>query len=303
MCVDLAREHQGHAVSEEGGRSGRAADQSKPEAHPTPGTSPRSRIRPWVAIVNTMTDPTSRLPQLHADAFDCPRCSAFSQQDWENIQFEEQGPPRGRIVDDSPGEFTRNSDGQSHFKSQTAKNESQWRTSTCRRCEKRTVWRGEQIIYPPSSPAPLAHPDMPESVAALYNEARAVAAASRRAGAALARAALERLLKELDPEAPTKARLDDRIARVSVRVTSPTAKLLTVCRHVGNESLHGGDNPDEAVILLLTDADSKLMDAIFESINLVVDDLITRPARVDKIYDTVPIGVREGAEAKARKNA
>lgn len=164
------------------------------------------------------------------------------------------------------------------------------------------MWRGEQIVYPPSSPAPLAHADMPESVEVLYNEARAVASASRRAGAALARAALELLLKELDPEAPAKARLDDRIARVSVKVTSPTAKLLTVCRHVGNKSLHGDDTPDDAVLLLLTDDDSKLMDVIFESINLVVDELITRPAQVDKIYDTVPAGVREAAETKAHKS-
>lgn len=295
--MDLAREHQGHAVCEEGGRSDRAADQSKPEAHPTPGTSLRSPTRPWDAIVNTMTSPTSRLPQLHADAFDCPRCSAFSNHEWDNITFEE-GPP----VNDSPRPYTVNSDGQSRQKSPTEKDESRWRASTCKFCKKRTVWRGDQIIYPPASPAPLAHPDMPESVAALYNEARAVAAASRRAGAALARAALERLLKELDPKAPANANLDDRIARVTGKVHTPTAQLLTVCRYVGNKSLHGDDTPDEAVLLLLTDADSELMDAIFESINRVVDDLITKPNQAQQLYEGLPAGVRASAEAKAQKN-
>lgn len=206
------------------------------------------------------------------------------------------------ILNDSPGKITRDGDGEARMKSPTEERHSQWFTSTCRCCGELTVWRGEKIVYPPLSPAPPAHPDMPESVEGLYNEARAVAAASRRAGAALARAALELLLKELDPEAPAKARLDERIARVSMKVTSPTAQLLTVCRHVGNKSLHGDDTPDDAVLLLLTDDDSKLMDAIFKSINLVVDELITRPAQVGEIYDKVPAEVRKSAEVKANKS-
>ncbi len=205
------------------------------------------------------------------------------------------------MLNDSPGPYVVNSEGPLRMKTSNEADESRWRASTCEYCGKRTVWRGDQIIYPTMSPAPLPHKDMPEAVETLYNEARAVAAASRRAGAALARAALELLLKELDKEAPAKANLDDRIALVTKKVNTPTAKLLTVCRHVGNKSLHGDDNPDEAVLLLLTDADSELMDVIFESINLVVDDLITRPALVDDIYDKVPAGVRASAEAKARK--
>ncbi len=59
-----------------------------------------------------------------------------------------------------------------------------------------------------------AHDDMPPHVRDLYEEAAAVAVVSPRAGAAFARVTVERLIKHLDPEAPTHANLDQRIVRI-----------------------------------------------------------------------------------------
>jgi|GEM_PF-3022862 len=142
---------------------------------------------------------------------------------------------------------------------------------------------------------------MPDPVRELYDEASRVAAVSPRAGAALARATLERLLKLLDPDASKSDRLDDYIARVVPRVNAATAKLLTLIRHVGNKSLHVEDIPDDAVVLLLSDDDAGLLGVMFETINSVVDELITRPKQADLLYDAVPATVRLAAEAKAAR--
>jgi len=142
---------------------------------------------------------------------------------------------------------------------------------------------------------------MPAEVRELYDEASAVAAVSKRAGAAFARATLERLLKLLDPDAPPGARLDDYIARVIPRVNVSTGKLLTLIRHVGNKSLHVDDIPDDAVVLLLSNDDAELLGVIFQTINDVVEELITRPNQAAVLYEAVPAAVRAAAEAKAAK--
>lgn len=179
----------------------------------------------------------------------------------------------------------------------------EWRMSECLSCEHRTVWRHDVIIYPLVSPAPTASADMPDEVRPLYEEAAAVAAVSPRAGAALARATLERLLKRLDPDAPKKSQLDDFIVRVLPHVNVATGKLLTLIRHVGNKSLHVEDVPDEAIVLLLSDEDADILGVLFQTINDVVEELITRPNQADLLYEAVPATVRAAAEAKAAKAA
>lgn len=180
---------------------------------------------------------------------------------------------------------------------------SDWYMSECASCNHRSVWRKTALIYPASSPAPVPSEDMPAEVRELYDEASAVAAVSKRAGAAFARATLERLLKMLDPEAPKGTKLDEYIARMLPRVNVATGKLLTLIRHVGNKSLHVEDTPDDAVVLLLTDADVELLGVLFQTINDVVEELITRPNQAAKLYDAVPATVRAAAEAKAAKGA
>ena len=176
-----------------------------------------------------------------------------------------------------------------------------WRMSECSSCSHKSVWRNESLVFPQTSPAPVPSEDMPTEVRELYDEASAVAAVSKRAGAAFARATLERLLKLLDPEAPKGSRLDDFIARAIPRVNLATGKLLTLIRHVGNKSLHVEDVPDDAVVLLLSGDDAELLGVIFQTINDVVEELITRPTQAALLYDSVPAGVRAAAEAKAAK--
>lgn len=242
-----------------------------------------------------MTDESSpnplNAPRLRAPSFVCPHCGAFTQQEWSEIaEVEEDGwsalydlPPSMR----NAGAFWES--------------RPQWWASTCFVCSKKAIWRGDSIVFPSASALPRPHRDLAGAALTLYDEAAAVAPHSRRASAALARAALEALLKQLD--ASPRIALDDRIAKVQSQVSQPLGQLLTIVRHVGNKALHGADDTDELVALVLDGEDAEVLEVLFEAINGLVDELITRPQNVSSMYAKVPASIREAAEAKAAKKS
>jgi hypothetical protein len=227
-------------------------------------------------------------PRFEAASFACPRCNTLAQQDWGALEvYDEMSGQWGQASDEPFGRV---------------ESPARWSLSTCFACKHGSVWRRGELIYPAnakSGPAPAV--DMPDLVRELFEEARAVTPLSRRAGAALARAALERLLRDLDPDAPRGTKLDGFIARLRTRVSTPLLKLLTPLRHIGNQSLHVADAPDGLVALYLNSADDELVDLIFAAINSLVDELITRPRVVSELYDQLPPGVREAAERRAEQ--
>jgi hypothetical protein len=136
---------------------------------------------------------------------------------------------------------------------------------------------------------------MPEGVRALYSEATEVFAVSRRAGAALARATLEALLREVDPDAG-KANLDERMARMEGRLSTTLWDTLDLVRHVGNKALHVSGVPDEAVVLVLDEEDTEVGPALFEIINDVVDETIVKEQKRARLADLIPQSVRDGVD-------
>jgi hypothetical protein len=168
-----------------------------------------------------------------------------------------------------------------------------WNAAQCESCKAFSLWRDELMIYPANSPAPSAHPDMPEEVQALYVEARNVMPVSRRAGAALARATLEALLKNLFPEHSARANLETRISLASEVVSGPLAELLTVVRHAGNKALHVDENPDELTVLVLDPQDVEVAEFLFIAINDLVEERVTRPRQTSALFDKLPRSVRD----------
>ena len=67
--------------------------------------------------------------------------------------------------------------------------------------------------------------------------------------------------------------------------------MLTVIRHVGNKALHGSDTPDDSVVLILDDTQTELVDLIFESINQLVDELVTKPNSSKRFLAMLPPSV------------
>jgi hypothetical protein len=213
-------------------------------------------------------------PVLNQDAFDCPRCGAFAHQEWRQLDVNEGD----WLVNGEQRVFVR-------F----------WKEARCNRCRLPSVWRDDQMIYPLARLGAQPHADMPDEVRELYNEAAAVAAVSRRAGAALARATVERLIKHLDPDAPTGANLAVRIARIKQRgVSTPVGQMLDVVRATANELLHEKDEPGELVVLVLDDDEGpQLVELFLEVTNELVDELITKPTTTRGLWDKLSPGIKE----------
>ncbi|WIB42821.1 DUF4145 domain-containing protein [Curtobacterium sp. MCLR17_058] len=254
--------------------------------------------------------PAGRRPDRNRKAFTCPTCGAFSAQTWHALGYQEIDP----ASDQEPWfreleELAELDDQDAPWNQTTPWLEPTepwvvggiWAAAQCAVCQALTIWRHSLIIHPASKGAPAPHPDMPPAAAELYEEARSVVAMSRRAGAAMARATLERLLRDLDPEADGKLTLDRRIERILARVSSGLGRVLDVIRHVGNKSVHVSDSSDDKVLVLVLDEeDAAVVDVLFSAINQLVDELVTKPAQYRKLFDQLPDGVRRGIEDRSK---
>ncbi|MFK0003369.1 hypothetical protein [Paenarthrobacter sp. NPDC090522] len=134
-------------------------------------------------------------PVFNQKTFNCPRCGAFAAQDWRRLFYWDangnnqlahdhgfadqlQGTPEGVYYEGWP-----------------------WVASMCAGCDDMALWIDERLVFPTTDAladeVPEPNPDMPVRVIGLYREAAAVLPHSRRAAAALCRAALEALAKHL----------------------------------------------------------------------------------------------------------
>lgn len=218
-----------------------------------------------------------RAAQANKPAFHCPSCGVYAKQTWAALLRETRlGPGVPVEVEHVPGKWL---------------GRATLRAATCAHCGKYSIWRKHQMIYPVTTIGPSAHPDMPAEVSALYEEAAAVAAVSLRAGTAFARVVVERLLKAVDTDAPLRATLEQRIDRIADRVSTSLLKLLDIVRVAGNGAVHVDESPDVVVVTAL-DADQgpELVELLLDAANRIVDELITRPATVDRHWNTLPQG-------------
>ncbi len=232
-----------------------------------------------------MPDPetSDNAPSYRNSKSNCPRCGALAHQTWSDLLIEDGDGFIGARDDKSarPGPFGPEGN--------------YWSMSTCFACDEASVWRGHQLIYPPANPLPKPHTDMPDAARELYDEARAVAAISRRAGAALARAALEALLKELRPQ--SDGRLDERIAALQPEVSLGLWQILSVLRHTGNKALHGAD--EDGLVAIVMDDDGATLSLLLGAINDLTEELVSRPAQAANLFGMLPTGVAAEALRKA----
>ncbi|MCU1532313.1 MAG: hypothetical protein JWO49_1884 [Arthrobacter sp.] len=176
-----------------------------------------------------------------------------------------------------------------------------WHVSQCASCQNLAMWRGQVMVFPSEiekTAVPDPAPDMPAEAEELYREAAATLAVSRRAAAALCRAALESLVSTLTADAPSKSRLDDRLALLSRDVSQPVWEVLQAVRHIGNTALHGADDTDESIRLYLGDTDPQIPLMFFEAMNMLVDEKIVRPARAASLFSKLPQGVQDAIHRK-----
>lgn len=241
-------------------------------------------------------------PEYKLDAFNCPHCGAYSAQTWKESSWL-------RSVDSRISNVA---------------------LSICERCEQVAVWVEDmnslqpikqapnldagagygggyssvkskrvipkeptkgRLIYPDISIAPSPHDDMPENVKEDFLEARTIVSKSPRGAAALLRLCVQKLMPHLGEKGKD---INKDIANlVKKGLPIEVQQSLDSLRIIGNESVHPGQ------MALKDDIDTAMR--LFELLNFIVEDRITRPKKISGLYNTLPQSKRDGIDKRDGK--
>ena len=200
-------------------------------------------------------------PALDKDAFNCPYCTAYAHFHWSSVNV-------------SVGKGVTAID---------------YRTARCGRCARWTMWtRGGTLIEPAKLTSPLAHPDLPEACQSEYEEARKVLPHSPRASAALLRLCIQKLCKELG--ASGKDITADIAKLVKDGLDAKIQKALDIVRVTGNNAVHPGT-------LDLQD-DPARVSKLFKVVNLIVEEMITKPKEIEDLYGGLPDRAKQAIQKR-----
>jgi hypothetical protein len=195
-------------------------------------------------------------PKFRRTAFNCPGCHAYASQVWCE-PWAKHSNDFARVVDLM---FAR-----------------------CSHCNKHSIWRQQEMIYPEESRASLPSSDMPEDVARDYEEARSILLRSPRGAASLLRLCIQKLCISLgEPGRDLNADIGSLVAR---GLNPKVQRSLDVVRVIGNEAVHPGQ------IDLHDDVDTA--SNLCELVNLIVESMITQPRIVDALYEKLPESKKE----------
>ncbi|MBO3361362.1 DUF4145 domain-containing protein [Clostridium perfringens] len=210
-------------------------------------------------------------PKIFGTRFTCPHCNTLSQQVWSNCKFYNNGS----IFSTSKDSCFFN--GKKIIVS----------VSTCQSCCKPHIWIEDKMVQPFESNIPYANDGMPDNIKEIYNEAREVFPISPKAAAALLRLALQYLCIELGGKGKN---INDDIAKmVTEGLPVQIQQALDIVRVVGNNAVHPGN-------LNLND-NNEIAIALFDIINIIVENRIVQPKKIDEFYNSLPekalIGIKK----------
>lgn len=149
---------------------------------------------------------------------------------------------------------------------------------TCDICKDFNIvdYETEQVLYPMYSDIEAPNKDMPQKIKKLYEEASSIYKNSKRAALALLRLALDLLCEE---KGYNKGNLYDKIenlARDGV-FEDDIKEIAHGVRGLGNGAVHPREIDEEA-----TEEEVKI---VFELLNLITEELITKPLRKKAFAD------------------
>lgn len=211
-------------------------------------------------------------PAFKKSAFNCPHCDAYSRMIWYQLKYQDyQG-----YLPDTPIHMAH-----------------------CAHCEKVSFWyefdhpeeqeavEGRMII-PDETIAPLPHPDMPELVKSDYEEARTISSQSARGAAALLRLSIQKLCVHLGEKG--KNINEDIGALVKKGLPQEIQQALDIVRVIGNNAVHPGE--------LSSDDVAEVAATLFELVNHIVEDRISRPKKLGNLFQSLPKGALAGIKKR-----
>lgn len=205
-------------------------------------------------------------PKYLERSFTCPYCDTLSSISWSSYDVIEHGRNYGLY----------NQRGETGAETLAV--------STCASCEAYHIWSNGTMIFPRKSSVPMPVEDMPESVKNIYLEAMEVYPSSKRASAALLRLAVQLLCKELGEKGKN---INDDIGQlVSKGLSVQIQQALDSVRVIGNNAVHPGS--------IDLDEKSEVAETLFSLLNIIVEQLITQPKKINEIYSNLPQSVLDG---------
>lgn len=255
-------------------------------------------------------------PSVRETSFNCPHCGALAKQFWHSAYAVRQDkdavpliatadPEKERIIDsiedDAARErlrtwYGRKISGIAFLWEEpkdpyTKTKVENLNISRCYNCDHIAIWIYDRILWPESGEGPLVNPDLPEDLLHDYSEASAILNRSPRGAAALLRLVIQKLCAHV---AKTGKGLNADIAELAKRDLAPTiVQALDAVRVVGNNAVH----PLE---MDLRD-DRATAETLFGLVNIIVDNLISRPKQVEAIYAKLPSGAVEAIKKRDSK--
>ncbi len=195
-----------------------------------------------------MTVPMYVQPERELGTFTCPQCGALSPQVWRKYYRESRRGAHAEI--------------------------DYFAVSICTGCEAPLFWFKDRIIEPDIQSAPPPNRDLSEDIRRDYAEAAAIAPRSPRAAAALLRLALRKLCRELGQDGRDLSA--DIAVLVARGLTRRMLDVLNSVRVVGTDAVGPGTVDDR------DDADT--VGLLFTILNLIADEMISRPKYLDQAY-------------------
>lgn len=209
-------------------------------------------------------------PEFKKSAFTCPNCNAYSSFRW-----------MGAKVETYPGMDRQLRDTRLYL-------------AYCNHCDQENVWfragpNNCHMILPLGiTNAPLPHDEMPDDVKSDYLEARNIAALSPRGSAALLRLAIQRLCKHLG-EKGDKIDADIK-SLVQKGLPVRIQQALDIVRVTGNNAVHPGE--------LKIEDDPDITARLFKLVNLIVDNRIAEPKRIEEAFQALPERALDGIKKR-----
>lgn len=191
-------------------------------------------------------------PQFRQKQYHCPYCHVYASQTWYDTYIS------------IPNDWKKAS----------------FTATYCSHCNKLSYWYEQRLIVPAESPVEPPHQDLPEACLSDYEEARDIVARSPRGAVALLRLCLQKLMPHLGEAG--KNINDDIKSLVAKGLPSLVQQALDVCRVVGNNAVHPGE-------LDISDT-PEIAHQLFQMINFIVEDRITRPKEIEALYAKLPQG-------------
>jgi hypothetical protein len=205
-------------------------------------------------------------PVFKGEAFHCMHCGVLARQWWSSLLVAGSG---------------------------SGANFAGYARCKCSNCNEISVWNveDERCVDPVIGGGPRPHLDMPEQVKVDYEEARRIVGQSPRGACALLRLGVQKLCEELGGDG--KNINDDIKSLVEKGLPEEVQKALDSLRVIGNNAVHPGE-------MDLTD-DTETASALFNLLNFVVEEMISKPQRRRGIFESLPVSVRQAIQIRDGK--